>query len=58
MSASHERTSCDRPGDGQEDNRGSWWLEDPFGSMITGLVAPTAAVAMLATGILGLAWIH
>jgi hypothetical protein len=26
----------------------SWWLEDPFGSVVTGILAPTAAVAFLA----------
>ena len=27
----------------------SWWLEDPFGSVVTGILAPTVAVAFLAT---------
>ena len=33
----------------------SWWLEDPFGSVVTGILAPTAAVAVLAAVTFGLA---
>ncbi len=32
----------------------SWWLEDPVGSVVTGLIAPAAAVGVLASAILGI----
>ena len=33
-------------------------MEDPFGSMVAGLIAPAAAVGAVVSGILGLAVIY
>jgi len=39
-------------------HRPVWWIEDPFGSIVTGLVAPAAAVAVLAAMIAALASVY
>lgn len=36
-------------------HRPVWWIEDPFGSIVTGMVAPAVAVAVLAAMIAVLA---
>ena len=36
-------------------HRPIWWIEDPFGSIVTGMVAPAVAVAVLAAMIAVLA---
>jgi hypothetical protein len=34
------------------------WIDDPFASVIVGLVAPTAAVAVVVSSIYGIGLIH
>lgn len=48
------RQSVETPEATDVGSRPSWWLEDPFGSVVTGLIAPTAAVGVLASAILGI----
>jgi len=43
---------------GPPEHRPVWWLEDPFGSIVTGIAAPVVAVALLAAMIAVLASAH
>ena len=40
------------------DSRLARWIDDPFASVILGIVAPTAAVSVLVGAIAGLGLIH
>jgi len=47
MQQTNERNPANALGEA-ETHRPVWWIEDPFGSIVTGMVAPAVAVAVLA----------